>query len=74
MAVYEIKSFEPTLQPKRLHAHFPHSLKVPSRNHSPFCMPFNNPQGAVPTNRKEGHVLGQRHDVPKKRILYKEPI
>ena len=37
MAVYELKLFQPPLQPKRLHAHFPHSLKVPSRDHFLFC-------------------------------------
>jgi hypothetical protein len=62
MAVYELKLFQPPLQPKRLHAHFTHSLKVPSRNHSPFCTcHLTTARGAsTPTGRKEGSVLGQR--------------
>jgi hypothetical protein len=61
MAVYELKLFQPPLQPKRLHAHFTHSLKVPSRNHSPFCTRhLTTARGAVHANRKEGSVLGQR--------------
>jgi hypothetical protein len=37
MAVYELKLFQPALQPRRLHAHFTRSLKTPSCNRSPFC-------------------------------------
>lgn len=78
MAVYELKLFQPTLQPKRrLHAHFTHSLKVPSRNHSPFCTcHLTTSQGDRPRQPEGRRVLGQRHDVPEetKQILCKEPI
>jgi hypothetical protein len=75
MAAYELKLFQPTLQPKRLHAHLTHSLKVPSRNRSPFCTVHLTPaRGGCPRQPQGTARLGQDMTFPKRQILCKEPI
>jgi hypothetical protein len=78
IAVYELKLFPLTLQPKRLHPHSTPSLIVSVRNHSPgLAIPFNDGTRRPPQVRQtaEGQVWDEDVTFPKKEnTRCEEPI